>query len=691
MLRLAADIGGTFTDVVAYDMADGAVAFAKAPSTPDNPARGVLDALGVLARQRGEETAAMLGRAENFLHGTTVATNTLAEGNGPRIGMLTTRGFRDVLELREGTKQDRYALRTAFPEALIPREWRLEVSERIGWDGAVREALDEADARAAIAVLREGGIEIIVIGLLHAHANPGHEQRLGVLVREMGWDVPMVLSHEILNRQGEYQRFSTAAVNATVTPRLAGYLRQLEAGLAEVAGKVLPVMIMQSSGGLLPAEAASTFGVGCVTSGPAGGAIASAFLTRAMEGAHAVAFDIGGTTTDISLIEESRPVERLRTDTDAHTIAIPSIDIRVEAIGGGSIASVDVGGVLSVGPRSAGAMPGPAAYGRGGQRATVTDAAVVLGYLAEGAFMGGRLPLSRDLALDAVRRDVAEPLGLSVEDAARAVYSLAATKVAEGVRATTVGRGIDPRDLALIGFGGAGGLYMDLVARELEMETAIAPRAASVLSAFGFLAAPVRFDDGRTLSQPLAALEPAMLRATFEGMAARLGARLAEAGYPPERTRFEYRLDCRYARQIGTVEVVATGEESGAEDLARLAGNFAQRYEALYGHRHPGEVCVLENCRVSAIGLQPGIDFPTATGTATPEGALRGHRRVYGEQGWAERPVLGFEDLAPGGIVRGPALLESTTTTIVVEAGTIAIIDRFGSAVLSPASLELHS
>ena len=684
MLRLAADIGGTFTDVVAYDLADGAVAFAKAPSTPQEPARGVLDALAVLAAQRGEPLPAMLARAENFLHGTTVATNTLAEGTGPRAGLLTTRGFRDVLELREGTKQDRYALRTPFPEALIPREYRLEVSERIGWDGVVREALDEDGARAAIAALKAEGVEVLVVGLLHAHANPAHERRLAGLVEESGWAGPIVLSHQILNRQGEYQRFSTAAVNAIVTPRLAGYLRKLEAGLIEAAGKPLPVMIMQSSGGLLPAPAASAFGVGCVTSGPAGGAIASAFLTRSIEGSHAVAFDIGGTTTDISLIEDGRAVERLRTDSDAHTIAIPSIDIRVEAIGGGSIASVDAGGVLSVGPRSSGAMPGPAAYGRGGQRATVTDAAVVLGYLAEGAFMGGRLPLSRKLAAEVVMRDVAEPLGLSLEDAARAIYRLAATKVAEGVRATTVGRGIDPRDLALIGFGGAGGLYMDLVARELEMETAIAPRAASVLSAFGFLAAPVRFDDGRTLSLPLRGLDPATLRETFAGMVAVLSARLADAGFPAERQRFEYRLDCRYIRQVGTVEVLSSGDES----LDAIAENFARRYEALYGHRHPGEVCVIENCRVSAIGLQQAIDFPAAAGTDTPDAALRGHRRVFGDHGWEERPVYGFEELAPGAIVTGPALLESTTTTIVVEAGSTVTIDRFGGAVLRPAIQE---
>ncbi len=676
MLRLAVDVGGTFTDIVAHDATTGRLTFGKVPSVPSDPGQGVLDAVAFMATQSGLSTGELLARTELLVHGTTVATNTLAEGTGPRLGLITTRGFRDVLELREGTKAERYALRTPFPEALVPREHRIEVTERLRWDGSIVTSLDEADLHDALARLRAEQVEAIVVGFLHAHANPVHEQRAVALIRDAGWTGPVVASHEVVRCRGEYPRLSSAAVNAIVTPRLAAYLGDLESRL-EAAGPRVPVMVVQSSGGLLPAQEAAGFGIGCVASGPAGGAAAAALLARLVGRPDAVGFDVGGTTTDISVIADGVPVERARSDTDAYAIAVPAIDIRVHAIGGGSIASVDAGGVLQVGPRSAGAVPGPACFGRGGARATVTDAALVLGLLSEDAPLGGRLRLSRGLAEAAVQHDVAAPLGLSVEDAARAIHALAASRIAEGVRAATVGGGRDPRDMALLAFGGAGGLYLDHVATELEVGLAVAPRAASVLSALGFLGAEARVDALRSLARPVDGFAPGELAAILAEQEALLTARLARAGYGRDRIRFVRHLDCRYIRQTGTVAVPI----DDAVDVATIAEAFAARYEALYRHRHLGEGCIVETCRIAAYGVDTPFAWPELP--PTPSVRARGTRRVY-DGTWREVPVFALEDLAPGQRIAGPAILESTTTTIVLGAEREALLDGWGSLRLAP-------
>ncbi len=676
MLRLAVDVGGTFTDIVAYHAATGRMTFGKVPSVPSDPGQGVLDAVSFMAAQSGLSTPDLLARTELLVHGTTVATNTLAEGTGPRLGLITTRGFRDVLELREGTKAERYALRTPFPDALVPREHRIEVTERLRWDGAVVTPLDEAELRDALARLQADGVEAIVVGFLHAHANPVHEQQAAASIRAAGWAGPLVASHEVVRCRGEYPRISSAAVNAIVTPRLAAYLGDLESRL-EAAGRRVPVMVVQSSGGFLPAQDAVGFGIGCVASGPAGGAAAAALLARLVGRSDAVGFDVGGTTTDISVIADGVPVERARSDTDAYAIAVPAIDIRVHAIGGGSIAAVDAGGRLQVGPRSSGAIPGPACFGRGGTRATVTDAALVLGLLSEDAPLGGRLRLSRGLAEAAVRRDVAEPLDLSVEDAARAIHALAASRIAEGVRAATVGGGRDPRDMALLAFGGAGGLYIDHVATELEVGLAVAPRAASVLSALGFLGAEPRVDALRSLARPVDGFASGELAAIVAEQEVLLAARLARAGYGSDRIRFVRHLDCRYIRQTGTVPVPI----HDMADAAGIAEVFAARYETLFGHRHAGETCIVETCRIAAYGVDTPFAWPELP--PAPPARVRATRRVF-DGVWREVPVFALEDLAAGQRIAGPAILDSSTTTIVLGAGREALLDDRGSLRLAP-------
>ena len=661
MSRLACDVGGTFTDVVAR-LADGRLAFAKVATTPADPVEGVLAGIALLAEQLGQEAGRLLAAAGELVHGTTIATNVLAQGRLARIGLLTTQGFRDVLELRDGTRADRYRLRVPFPAPLVPRALRLEVTERMGFDGLPRTPLDEDAARAAIAALLELAPESILVGLLHAHRNPAHELRLEALLRQAGWTGPVVLSHRVLPQEGEYVRFSTAAIEAGVAPSLQGYLARLARRLEALAGRAIRLQVMQSSGGLLPVAAAGERAARFVNSGPAGGAIAAAAIARRL-GGDLVAFDVGGTTTDISVIQHGRPLERLLTRTDAHVIGLPSIDIGVLSLGGGSIARVGIDGVLQLGPDSAAAVPGPAAYGRGGDRATLTDAAIVLGLLPAGR--QGALALSRDLARAALARDVATPLGLTIEAAAEAVMALAATIVAAGVRAATIGQGIDPRELALVGFGGAGGLLLGAVAREIGARLAIAPAAAAVLSAAGFLEAEMRLDTQRHVGTPLAALDAAGLAALAQGMAAELArSRQAfAAGEAPAEAAWI--AECRYARQTGTVAVPIEAEAVARGDLAGLEARFEARYAALFGHVHRGEACVLDALRL--VVTQPAAPAPPPSPATPAPLARRPARRVHQAGGWRDWPVLAAAEVAQGPSHAGPLLCDCGGNVVVVR------------------------
>lgn len=684
-IRIGVDIGGTFTDIVAVD-ARGDIVTTKTPSTPHDPSEGVLEGLALLARRLALSDAQLLARTELLIHGTTVATNCLAERKGAHVGLLTTRGFRDALELREGTKSRRYDLHSPFPQPLIARPDRLELGERLRWDGAVERALDEDEARAQIAVLRARGVEALVIGLLHSHVNPAHELRVRELVRESGWDVYTVLSHEILGSEGEYDRFSTAAVNAYVGPRLSAYLERLEQRL-RAAGATFPLMIMQSTGGLLPAADSAAYAVGCVTSGPAGGAMATALYAGLLGSERVVAYDTGGTTTDISLVDGGRPIERRKTELEDVKIAVPSIDIQIVALGGGSIARIDDGGILTLGPDSAGADPGPACYGRGGWLATLTDANLVLGYLSPTTFLGGRMPLHVDLARQAIETTIATPLGLSVEQASLAIHTLASSRIAESVRAASLRRGMDPRDLTLLSFGGAGGVHTAAVAAELAIPDAVAPREASVFSALGFLAADVRLDGQHPFGKSLADVQDGELEAVFARLEAQMAKRMADCGFAPAQQRMVRYLDCRYKRQVSTIEVAVAEAFAGRPPQEWLVEPFEARYRQYYGHVHSGEQPFIEICRISAYGSvsgQAGVRPNDSGAGSLPRPAAFGERRRIYTGEWQDVPVHWFDELRAGCVLPGPALVESTTTTVMLPAGREGRIDAFGSLLIQP-------
>jgi N-methylhydantoinase A len=676
-MMIGIDVGGTFTDLVLFSGNEG-LDFVKVPSTPADPATGVMDALEHLAERRSTGVEDLLRGVEVFIHGTTVATNTLVQRNGARLGLITTRGFRDVLEMREGAREKRYTLRLPAPEQIIERPQRLEVRERLRADGSVAQPIDLAEVREAVGRLRGMGVEGVVVCLLHAYTNPAHERAVAEVIHETGWPVYVSLSHEILNRQGEYDRLSTAAVNAYVGPRLQSYLDRLAGHLRE-RGIAVPVFVMQSTGGVLPIEQAGRRAVGAVTSGPAGGAMAGALFARELGVANLVTYDTGGTSTDICLIENGVPVERQRTDLADLRIAVPGIDVNPLGIGGGSIARVDADGILAVGPEGAGAVPGAACFGRGGVRATLTDANLVLGLLDPDNFLGGRMRLSVEAARTAVHDDVAAPLGMSIEDAAYAIHVLASAQIAEGVRLATVRRGKDPRDFSLMCFGGAGGLHADAVARELEIPHAVIPKMASVLSALGFLAADLRQDRERMIDRPIRDFSASEFEHLFGELEADARDQLAASGGTMGGVRVVRSMECRYVRQVHGIRV----NVDDTLEPARLEMAFTAAYRDLYSHAHEGEPAIVHACRVSVFGELPKIVFlrnPDNAG-ADPSPAYTGVRDIYLGR-LMPAAIYRLDSIRRGMVISGPAVIESASTTILVQEASTATLDAIGNIVL---------
>ena len=676
-MRISVDIGGTFTDVVAIDD-NGNLHVRKALSTPADQSVGVIDGLTGLAGEIGIAPGTLLQNTTLFIHGTTVATNLLIERKGARLGLITTAGFRDLLEIREGTKADRYNLREAFQQPLVPRPLRVEVPERVRWDGAVETQLDEDAVRSAVRELKARGVEALVVGFLNAHRNPAHELRAREMLAESDWDTYVSLGHEILAQEGEYDRISTAAVNSYVGPGLKRYLNSLAARL-HAAGLRVPVMAMQSTGGVLPLAEAVRHAVGSLASGPAGGAMAGAFFARQGDEARMVTYDMGGTSTDICLIENGRPLERQKTEFGEVKVVAPTLDITALGAGGGSIAKIDAGGILDLGPQSAGSQPGPACYGRGGELPTLTDANVVLGYICADTFLGGRMKLSREAAVKAVEKHIAIPLKLSVEEASFAINAMANARIAEGIRATTVRCGRDPRDFALFSFGGAGGVHADLVGRELLIPQIIIPREASVLSALGFLSSDVRHDFSAPVGTSLPALPVGALKAIFDALEKQGREMLEAEGFSPDRMRFVRMLDCRYHRQVFSVEVPVAAADLHAAGHDWLVEKFERSYRALYQHSHRNVPGYVDTCRIAAFGIQPALVLKQrAPGGADASPGYRGTREIY-LGSLLQAAVFWFDDLLPGMVIKGPALVDSASTSVLIVPGSIATIDRLGS------------
>jgi N-methylhydantoinase A len=660
MIRIGIDVGGTFTDLVAVDEA-GRVVIAKAASTPRDPSEGLLDGLSLLAAELGLDLRALLARTERIVHGTTVATNALLERKGARVALLTTEGHRDVIEMREGLKDDRYNLRMPPPVPLVPRSRRLGVRERVRFDGAVSRALDRRSLAAALAACERAKVEAVAVCYLHAYRNPRHEKETGRAVARRWPGLYVSLSCQVLPQIKEYERVWTTVVNAYVGPALARYLTNLAARL-RTQGYKGDVLIMQSHGGVAPIRESARLAAGAVLSGPAGGIAAGRHVARLTGRGDLVTFDMGGTSTDIALLQGGEATLTGEKTVGIARVALPALDIHTLGAGGGSIASVDAGGVLRVGPQSAGADPGPACYGRGGTAPTVTDANLVRGLLDPGNFLGGRIRLDTAAAERAVA-PLAKALGTDLLAAAEGIARVVNTNMAEGIKLVSVRRGVDPRGFTLVAFGGAAGLHVTEVARLLEIRRVIVPSVAAVLSAWGMLATDLRYELVHSHVSDVRRLTAAALRRLFAALEKEGRRRLGRFDGAIEVRRA---LDMRYGEQIFEITVPLDGVELARADLLdEVAARFHKRHEELYAYSAPGQEVVIVNARVAVVGRLPAL--PADEGVAGARTLPSPARRRVWLGGWTEIPVYPLDALPGGHAVEGPALFESATTTVLLR------------------------
>lgn len=661
--RIAVDVGGTFTDVVAVDEA-GRTTFAKAPSTPENQAIGTMDGIARLAARLGLSVADLLGRTERIVHGMTVATNALLERKGAKVGLLTTAGHRDVLEMREGLKPERYNMRLPRQEPLVPRRLRFGVKERLRADGRIDQPLDRDSVMVAIERLKAEDVGSVAICYLHAYRDPHHEVATrDILEREMP-GVSVSLSSDVLPQIKEYERVSTTVVNAYVAPLIAQYLGRLEQRLSE-AGFGGPLLIILSHGGVAPVSEAIRVAAATVLSGPAGGLAGGRRVAEIMASPNLITFDVGGTSSDIALIANGEATLSKDRTMAGERIALPSLDIVTLGAGGGSLARVEASGLLEVGPQSAGSVPGPICYGRGGTRPTVTDASVVLGFLDPDNFAGGATRLDHSGALAAFET-LGASLGISAIEAAAGVHRVVNTQLSEGIRIVTVRRGVDPRRFDLLGFGGAAGVHVTELARMLGLSRVIVPRVASVLSAWGMLATELRLEAVQTSVGETDTLQAAAVAALFE--------RMEKEGRERMKTWFDGAIETRrlaemrYGEQVFEIDVPLDDVDLAApEAMDQLKRSFERRHEELYAYCLPEQHPVLINARVATIGRLPELPVEPEDEAAPPAGPT-GHRRIYLDD-WVEAAVFPFDDLATGQIVAGPAIIESETTTVVLRPG----------------------
>jgi N-methylhydantoinase A/oxoprolinase/acetone carboxylase beta subunit len=683
--RAGFDIGGTFTDAVLVEAQSGRRYIAKTLTTPRDPAVGAMRAL----REILGSAEVDLDELAVAIHGMTLVSNALLQRHGARTALITTRGFKDVLEIARELRYDIYRLTAPFPEPLVPRRYRYEVPERTLASGQVYEPLDTAAAIEVLETIEREGIEAIAVCFLHSYRNPAHELAMGNLIQERLPAVPFSLSSQVVAEFREYERTSTTAANAYTQPLVAAYLARLEEDLRE-GGFREQFSVMMSTGGITPAATAARFPIRLVESGPAAGALATGYFSSHIGEDHLLSFDMGGTTAKSCIIDQGVPtrtkyfevarVERF-TKGSGLPIRAPVIDMIEIGAGGGSIAFVDQLGLLRVGPESAEADPGPACYGLGGARPTVTDANLALGYLNPDYFLGGAMQIRPDLAEAAIQRHVAEPLGLSLTEAAWGIFQVVSESMASAARVHFAEKGRDPRRYALFAYGGGGPLHAAIVARRLRITRVIVPFGAGVLAAFGFLTAPASFDFIRTYITRLDHANWPELNAVYEEMEARGREVLHGAHVPDGEQRFVRSADMRYAGQLYEITVPVPAGPLSEASRAQMEEYFNSTYAGIYGMQMSEAPIEALNWRLLATGPRPTIPLETAgeRPDATLDTALKGTRRAFfGDHGgWVDARVYDRYSLPEGVPGIGPALVEERESTLLVPPGDEFVVDRY--------------
>ena len=674
MVFLAVDIGGTFTDLIAFDDRDGRFYQAKSLTTPRDPVDGVIDCI-----EKVDLAPATIG---NLIHGSTIAINTLIERKGAKVGLIVTRGTRDVYIIGRANRPEAYNLFFHRPKPLVPRRHTMEVAGRLLATGEVYEELDVAAVRNACAKLAQEGMEAVAVCFLHSYANPDHEKTAGRLVQEMMPKAYVSLSHEILREYREYERMSTTVVNAYIGPKVGGYVQNLQTRLGKIGFKG-DLAIMQSNGGVMAPDAATKRPVTMMESGPVGGIIASAGVGRALGFPDVVSFDMGGTTAKSSLVRggETSMSEGYYVGgyASGHPVMVPVVDVVEIGAGGGSIAWIDDVGALKVGPHSSGAEPGPICYSRGGEEPTITDANVILGRIGAEDFLGGEMRLDRDAALRGMTEKIAKPLGLDVYSAARSVIDIAVARMSLAVREVSVEKGYDPRDFALVASGGAGPPHAVAIARELHIPTVIIPRFPSHFSAVGMLMADERHDFVRTFYSPLRGADFREMRKVCDDLVAE-SRRMMSKG---KETSYQTLLDLRYVGQEFTLSVPVTLAqiEKGDGDAIRTA--FDTLHEQRFAHHATDEPLEIVNVRLVALGKRAKLALPPLETNGAKPGTKRRTAYLSADDKPVECPVYLRDALKPGTEIAGPALVvEYGSTTVVFDKDRLKVAET-GELILS--------
>lgn len=676
-LRVGVDSGGTFTDVCVFDEASGALHVWKVGSTPGDPSEGIVGGV-VEALGDGADAASVV----HFGHGTTVATNALIQKRGARTGLLTTAGFRDVLEIRRQTRPDLYDLQTEKPPILVPRDLRLEVRERVLFDGSVAVDLDEAGVRAAARRLRGEGVQAVAVCLLFSFLHPAHEARIRDILAEEFPDAFVSVSHEIAPEFREYERTSTVVVNAYLGPIMRSYIARLRPRLT-AAGIGAAPYLTQSNGGVISAEVAQRQPVRTILSGPAAGVMGALALARAARHPNLITFDMGGTSSDVALIEDGEPRMEGSAEVHGYPLKVPMLGIHTVGAGGGSIARIDQG-LLKVGPASAGAVPGPACYARGNAEPTVTDANVALGILNQSHLLGGRMPINAAMARLAIAR-LADGLGITTLAAARGIMRVVVANMAKAVRVISVEKGYDPRDFTMMAFGGAGPIHAALLARELGIPRVLVPKYPGIMCALGLLLSDLRTDFSLTRYVTLDEQALPALAEGFTELDGRAAAWFDEEGLEAGQRGIVHALDMRYGGQGYELTVPWPEAADPTRRLEMLRRHFESAHRQAYGYVADTEPIQVTTLRLQATGRVPKAALTPAPALAgTVADARIGTRTVslWPEAGDLATPVYDRDRLGPGHVLHGPAIIEQMDATTLLLPGQRAAIDPYLNIVI---------
>ncbi len=679
MIKIGVDVGGTFTDLVVVDEGNGAVNFTKVPSTPASPDRGVMNGVNKICNMFDISPPVI----NLFIHGTTVATNALIERKGVKTALIVTRGFRDILHIARQTRPKLYDYYARRPDPFIRRKYRYEITERVDALGNIIVPLEEEEVAEIAETVKKEEIGVVAICLLHSYINQAHEQRIKDIFSKLAPGVLVCPSSDILPEFKEYERMSTTVINAYVMPIVEAYLTRILNSIKSIGIKS-NLHIMQSNGGLMSSQAAGQKSVHTVLSGPAAGVLGGIYTSRLSDIYDIITIDMGGTSFDVSLVNRGEPTLTTESDIDGHAIKVPMIDIKTLGAGGGSIAWVDQGGALQVGPESAGADPGPACYGKGGDRPTVSDANAVLGYLSPDCFAAGEMTLDTSLARRVIGEKIAGPMNLTVEEAAEGILRVVNATMTRGIRLVSVEKGFDPREFTLVSFGGAGPLHAVSLAKEMNMGKIIVPEAPGVNCAIGLLMADFRHDYSKTFLRALKALPPEDINDEFAVLEEEAASQMREEGVPERDIVLLRSADFRFAGQGFEITMPVSSGCYKKADISDIAESFSVMHEEKYGYRMDVDTVEVVTLRLTSLGVMKKPDIkPEDFDGETPEKALKNSRKVYMQGRYMDAKIYDRQRLRHGNRVYAPAIIEQPDTTTVLFPGYMAEVDRFRNLVIT--------